>query len=211
VTLIATYVRALGIGLLVAAPVGAMALLCIERTMARGRASGYATGAGIATADALYACIAAFGLTALTGLLTGMQGWVRLIGGAFLVYLGVRALLSTPGRRVEESGTVPLLGVYTSALGLTLANPQTILAFVGIFAGAGLAVSGGGWATPAITVAGVFSGSVLWWVVLVTVTGLLREHAGERVLLWVTRISGIAIAVLGVSAMWAGLAALAAR
>jgi threonine/homoserine/homoserine lactone efflux protein len=199
------FARALGIGFLVAAPVGAMALLCIERTLARGRASGYATGAGIATADSIYASIAAFGLTALTGALTGAQGWVRLVGGAFLVYLGVRAVLSRPGKRSEESGTVPLLGVYTSALGLTLANPQTIIAFAGIFAGAGLAMSGGGWELPALTVLGVFAGSLSWWLLLVTVTGALRERVGERVLLWVTRVSGGAIAVLGFWAIWDGI------
>jgi threonine/homoserine/homoserine lactone efflux protein len=203
------FLRALGIGFLVAAPVGAMALLCMQRTLARGRASGYATGAGIATADALYASVAAFGLTALTGALTGAQGWVRLVGGAFLVYLGVRAMLSKPRTRAEEDGAgVPLLGVYASAFGLTLANPQTIIAFAGIFAGAGLVVAGGGWTLPAVTVAGVFAGSLAWWLVLVTVTGALREKIGERVLVWVTRVSGVAIAVLGVSAMWMGVAAL---
>ncbi len=207
-TLASSFLRALGIGLLVAAPVGAMALLCIERTIVRGRAIGYATGAGIATADALYASIAAFGLTALTGVLTGAQGWVRLIGGCFLVYLGVRAVLSKGSRCAEEANAAPLLGVYSSALGLTLANPQTILAFAGIFAGAGLVVTGGGWATPAVTVAGVFGGSLVWWLVLVTVTGALRERVGERVLLWVTRLSGAAIAILGITAIFVGLGAL---
>ena len=208
-TLGSAFARALVIGFLVAAPVGAMALLCIERTLSRGRASGYATGAGIATADALYASIAAFGLTALTGALTGAQGWVRLVGGAFLVYLGVRAMLSKPGRCADDGAAVPLFGVYSSAVGLTLANPQTIIAFAGIFAGAGLVVAGGGWAMPAITVAGVFAGSLGWWLVLVTVAGVLRERVGERMLLWVTRVSGVAIAVLGVSAMWAGVSGLA--
>jgi len=204
VTLAAAFVRALGIGLVVAAPVGAMALRCVERTLARGRASGYATGARIATADAFYAAIAALGLTALTGMLTGAQTWVRLIGGAFLVYVGVRAMLSHPHRGGEADAKTPLLGVFGSAFGLTLANPQTILMFAGTFAGAGLAVSGGGWAMPFVTVAGVFGGSLAWWVVLVTVAGALRERVGDRMLLWVTRVSGAAIAVFGVLAMWAG-------
>jgi threonine/homoserine/homoserine lactone efflux protein len=208
VTLLDAFLRALGIGLLVAVPVGAMALLCIERTLTRGRASGYATGAGIATADALYASIAAFGLTALTGALTGAQGWVRLVGGAFLVYLGVRAMLSRPGRCATQGDAMPLLGVYASAMGLTLANPQTIIAFAGIFAGAGLAVSSGDWEVPAGFVAGVFSGSFVWWVVMVTVVGVLRERLGQQVLLWVTRVSGAAIAVLGAFALWAGVSAL---
>jgi threonine/homoserine/homoserine lactone efflux protein len=209
VTLGSAFARALVIGLVVAAPVGAMALRCVERTLSRGRASGYATGAGIATADALYASIAAFGLTALTGALTGAQAWVRLVGGAFLVYLGVRAMLSHPQRCAKEDGAAPLLRVYGSALGLTLTNPQTILAFAGIFAGAGLVVSGGGWAVPAVTVAGVFGGSLLWWLVLVTAVGALRERVGERALLWVTRVSGTAIAAFGALAMWAGLQAIA--
>jgi threonine/homoserine/homoserine lactone efflux protein len=190
-------------------PVGAMSLRCIERTLARGRASGYATGAGIATADALYATIAAFGLTALTGALTGAQAWVRLVGGAFLVYLGVRAMLSHPRSCAEEGGTAPLLSAYGSALGLTLANPQTILAFAAVFASAGLAVSGGGWAVPAVTVAGVLGGSLLWWAVLVTAVGALRERVGERALTWVTRVSGAAIAAFGVLATWAGVGRLA--
>ena len=207
-TLGSAFARALGIGVLVAAPVGAMAMRCMERTLSRGRASGYTTGAGIATADAIYASIAAFGLTALSGALTGVQAWVRLAGGAFLVYLGVRAMLSHPKRRRGEEGAAPLVRTYGSALGLTLTNPQTILAFAGIFAGAGLATAGGGWAAPAVTVAGVFGGSLLWWLVLVTAVGALRERVGERTLVWVTRVSGATLAAFGVLAMWAGAGAI---
>ena len=204
-TLAPAFARAVGIGLLVAAPVGAMALRCVERTLSRGRASGYATGAGIATADALYAAIAAFGLTPLTGALTGAQPWVRLVGGAFLVYLGVRAMLSRPREcEAASAGAATAASAYGSALGLTLTNPQTILAFAGIFAGAGLVVSGGGWGLATVTVAGVFCGSLLWWAVLVTAVGALRERVGDRALLWVTRASGGAIAAFGVLAMWAG-------
>lgn len=203
-TLPSAFLRALGIALLVATPVGAMSLRCIERTIVRGRPSGYATGASIATADALYASIAAFGLTALTGVLTGVQGWVRLVGGAFLVYLGARSMLSSVARGAETGRAGSLVGIYTSSLALTLANPQTIISFAGIFAGAGLAVGGGGWAVPAVVVAGVFCGSMGWWLVVVTLVGALRERVGERVLLWVTRGSGAAMAALGIAAMWAG-------
>jgi threonine/homoserine/homoserine lactone efflux protein len=88
--------------------------------------------------------------------LTGAVGWVRLLGGALLVYLGVRSMLTKARRCNEESRPMPLLGVYGSAVGLTLANPETIIAYSGIFAGAGLGVSGGGWGMPAASVAGVF-------------------------------------------------------
>lgn len=208
-TLFAVFGRALGIGLMVAAPVGAMALRCVERTLARGRASGYATGAGIATADAFYASIAAFGLTALTGALAGAQAWVQTIGGTFLVYLGVRAVLSRPRECDAPADDVAsAAAAYGSAVLLTLANPQTILMFAGIFSRAGLAFAGTGWASPAVTVAGVFAGSLAWWLVLVTVAGAVSERSGDRLLLWVTRASGAAIAVFGALAVWAGAGAL---
>jgi threonine/homoserine/homoserine lactone efflux protein len=204
VSFFAILARAIGIGFVVAAPVGAISLLCIQRTLARGRAAGYATGAGVATADALYASIAAFGLTAITGALVSAQEWVRLIGGLALVVLGVRAVLSHPSKPGEESAGTPLWTQYTSAVGLTLANPQTILAFAAVFAGAGLAFAGSGWVSPAVAVAGVFAGSLAWWLVLVTGTALLRDRVTDRVLMWVNRVSGAAIVVLGLASAWAG-------
>lgn len=203
-TLLGVFAKALGIGLVVAAPVGAMALRCIERTLSSGRALGYATGAGIATADATYAGIAAFGLTALTSALAGVQPWVRVVGGAFLVYLGAKALLGRAGE-TGAAGAQRKRSSYASAVLLTLANPQTVLMFAGIFAGAGLAASGAGWWEPAVTVAGVFAGSLAWWVALVSVVGVMRERLGTGLLVWVTRASGVAIAVFGISTVAAGV------
>jgi threonine/homoserine/homoserine lactone efflux protein len=208
VSLPALFARALGIGFLVAAPVGAISLLCIQRTLARGRAAGYATGAGVATADSLYASIAAFGLTALTGALVSAQPWVRVAGGLALAYLGARGMLARPKACAEERAGAALGAEYASAVGLTLANPQTILTFAAVFAAGGLTVAGGGWAAPAVTTLGVACGSFAWWLVLVTLVGALRERVGETVLLWVNRVSGAAIAVLGVVSVWVGAGAL---
>ena len=203
--------RAIGIGFVVAAPVGPIALLCMQRTLGHGRARGYATGAGIATADALYASIAAFGLTELSTLLVGAQSWVRLIGGAALIWLGLRSALARRRERAPDVAAPTLLGQYASAAGLTLANPQTILTFAAIFAGAGLALAGGGWTGAAATVAGVFVGSLTWWAIVVTTVGALRTLAGERFLIWAGRVSGAAIALLGVVAMLTGAARLIGR
>jgi threonine/homoserine/homoserine lactone efflux protein len=203
--------RAIGIGFVIAAPVGPIALLCMQRTLAHGRPRGYVTGVGIATADALYASIAAFGLTALSTLLIGAQPWVRLIGGAALIWLGVRSALLRRRERAQDVAAPTLLGQYASAAGLTLANPQTILTFAAVFAGAGLALSGGGWAGAAATVAGVFVGSLTWWVLVVTMVGALRTLAGERFLIWAGRVSGAAVALLGVVAVLTGVARLIGR
>src|SRR2546425_7032189 len=95
--------RGILIGFSIAAPVGPIGLLCIRRTLTDGRAAGLATGLGAATADAIYGCIAAFGLTALTGVLISAQTWVRLLGGAFLLYLGVRTFVARPGAQAAEA------------------------------------------------------------------------------------------------------------
>ncbi|PKQ20128.1 MAG: lysine transporter LysE [Actinobacteria bacterium HGW-Actinobacteria-6] len=201
--------RTFVIGILVAAPVGAMGVLCIQRTLGRGAQAGLATGLGIASADGLYAAIAAFGLSALSSALVAWQTPLRLVGGAVLVYLGVRAMLTQP-KTVACASSDPLDGrgvaaLYTSAVGLTLTNPMTIMAFGAVFASAGLAAQPG-LGTAAVATAGVASGSLAWWIALVTVSSLARARVGDKVLAGVSRVSGALVAVFGLIAIVAGLA-----
>src|SRR3712207_5845763 len=127
--------RGLIIGFSIAAPVGPIGVLCIRRTLADGRAAGLASGLGAGTADALYGCIDGFGLTFISSLLIGQQGWLKLIGGVFLCYLGIRTLLAQQSERAAAVGGMGLVGAYASTLVLTLTNPTTILSFVAVFAG----------------------------------------------------------------------------
>jgi threonine/homoserine/homoserine lactone efflux protein len=189
------------IGLAVAAPVGPIGVLCIRRTLAEGRASGFVSGLGAATADAAYGSVAALGLTFVTSLLVGAESWLRLVGGVFLVFLGVRTFLSRPSERPATAGKGDLPGAYASTLVLTLANPTTILSFAAIFAGLG-AGSMGGDALHAISlVLGVFCGSALWWFVLSGATSLFRAKLSAGGLRWVNRISGVVLAGFGVVAL----------
>ncbi len=120
-----------------------MAVLCIRRTLTDGQLSGLVTGMGMATADAFYGCLAALGMQAVSDLLVGYWAWLQLMGGIFLCYLGVSAILSPPARKAVAGHKVDLAGAYGSALALTLANPMTILTFAAIFAGLGVAHGGG--------------------------------------------------------------------
>ncbi len=92
------FFRGLVIGFSIAAPVGPIGVLCIRRTLANGKISGLVSGLGAATADALYGCVAGFGLTFISSLLIDQQMWLRLFGGLFLCYLGVKTLLSQPAQ-----------------------------------------------------------------------------------------------------------------
>ena len=131
--------RGLVIGFAIAAPVGAIGVLCIRRTLADGRLTGFVSGLGAATADALYGAVAALGLTAISSALVAHQATVRLVGGLFLCYLGVRTALAAPATTGATGARRGLLAAYGSTLALTLTNPSTILSFAAVFAGLGLA------------------------------------------------------------------------
>lgn len=194
-------IRGLILGFSIAAPVGPIGVLCIRRTLASGRTVGFISGLGAATADMCYGAIAAFGLTAISGLLVAQSGWIRLIGGIFLCYLGVRTLLSKPTASAASTRRYGLAGAYASTLLLTLTNPSTILSFVAIFAGLGLASTSGGYGTSALLVLGVFLGSALWWLLLSTGVSLLRSRLDLRALRWVNRLSGVILLGFGLLAL----------
>ena len=194
------FFRGLLIGLSIAAPVGPIGVLCIRRTLADGRAAGFASGLGAATADALFGCVAGFGLTFISGVLLAQQGWFRLIGGLFLCYLGVKTLLSRPAEVAATAQGKGLLGAYTSTLFLTATNPMTIFAFAAIYAGLGAAT--GGYSAALTLVAGVFTGSALWWLLLSGGVSLFRAKFDARSLLWVNRISGVVIVGFGIFSLF---------
>lgn len=197
------FARGLLIGLAIAAPVGPIGTLCIRRTLSDGRAVGLATGLGAATADGLYGAVAGFGLTLIASLLLGQQLWLRLVGGLFLCYLGVRTLSTPPAREAAQVVTRRgLAGAYLGTVALTLTNPTTIFSFLAIFAGLGVAGMTRG-VSPAtvVLVLGVFLGSALWWLVLTTVVSLLRTRLGPSALRWINRLAGIVLLAFGVAAL----------
>lgn len=190
------------IGIAIAAPVGPIGVLCIRRTLSNGRLIGFLSGLGAATADMFYGTIAAFGITAVQNLLLRQQTWLRLVGGLFLLYLGIRTFISRPSLP-SAAGSAPQgrLAAYLSTLGLTLTNPATILSFAVIFAGLRLAETGGNYADAAWLVAGVFIGSATWWLTLSGIVGLFRERLTAAGMLWINRAAGIVIASFGVAAL----------
>jgi threonine/homoserine/homoserine lactone efflux protein len=169
-----------------------MWVLCFRRTVAYGALTGFVSGMGIAVADGLYGAVAAFGLTAISGFLLAHRFWIGLVGGVFLVYLGVKTLLSGPAADGETARPAGLAQAFASTLGLTLANPPTILAFAAIFAGLGLAASAD-YAAAALVTLAVFLGSAAWWVVLAAGAGALRGQLGPRRLRAINVVSGVTI------------------
>lgn len=196
------FVRGLLIGLSIAAAVGPMSILCIQRTLYKGQRYGLVSGLGIATADAVYGCIGGFGLTVIAQFFVSQQFWLRLLGGLFLVYLGFKTLLNKPPERtVEAEKTEDFVTAYLSTLLLTLTNPLTILSFAAIFAGIGVGSTSKSYVSASVVVLGVFIGSTLWWCILTSVISLLRRRFTATWLLWINRASGVVIGVFGFIAL----------
>ncbi len=196
--------RGLVIGFVIAAAIGPIGLLCIRRTLVEGAAVGAVSGLGAATADGIYASIAAFGLTALSDLLVGARRPLGIVGGCFLVALAVHSLLARPEAAPDRPPRT-LLSAYATTAGLTVANPATILSFAAAFVGLGLA----GHEAPvaAALVAGVFSGSATWWVLLAITVSAFRPRLGPRALGRLAAGSSVLIGLLGIAAIGASVAA----
>jgi threonine/homoserine/homoserine lactone efflux protein len=200
------FLRSILIGLSIAAPVGPIGVLCIRRTLADGRLHGLVSGLGAATADAFYGFVAAFGLTLISDFLLNQSDWLRLVGGAFLLYLGVRTLRATPAADPALVSPVQrgLFGAYGSTFALTLTNPMTIFAFMGIFAGLG-GDTASSYSAAAVMVLGVFAGSALWWLTLSGGVSLLRGRFDTRLLGWVNRLSGVVILLFALDILRRGI------
>jgi threonine/homoserine/homoserine lactone efflux protein len=198
------------LGFAVAATPGPIFFLCLRRTLASGWRAGVVSGLGVATADAVYATLAAFGVVAVSAALLGQQRWLTLVGGLALIGLGIRNLLARrSGGASEQRVPDPQLsrgrelGTYLSMLGLTLANPATILSFAAIFTSLGLRPGGG--LRPAALVAGVLAGSAAWWLLLACGVALVRRRLSLSVVRWISAASAGALLAFGTAAVYRAL------
>ena len=189
--------RGFVLGFTIAAAVGPISLLVIRRTLAEGRLYGLVSGLGVATADATYGAMAAFGLAAVTDILVNARQVLGLVGGIFLLWLAGQTVHSTP----TEAATITTrrrgyAGAYLSILGLTMANPMTILSFGALFAGLG--VTTGVTGDAALVVLGVLLGSTTWWIVLTTAIGTMRARVTPT---WIHRINLVSGLIIGAFAI----------
>ena len=183
------FIKGLVLGFSIAAPVGPIGLLCIRRTLSSGFGAGVAGGLGTAAADALYAAVAAFGITAVAAAISTAATALQAGGIAVLAWLGARTFFRPPA---SGAITGSHAGVFAQTFFLTMTNPTTILSFAAVFTGIGL-VNGSNAGRAAVLVAGTFAGSMAWWIILSGVVSRLRERLTPRVLVWINRGAGLAL------------------
>jgi threonine/homoserine/homoserine lactone efflux protein len=197
-------IKGIVIGFSIAAPVGPIGILTINRSLTHGPLAGLATGVGAATADAIYGCVAGFGLTAVSTWLVSFQTWLLLAGGLFLCGMGLATLRKNPPAQGKDQST-PIFKGYAfaclSALFLTLTNPVTIISFMAIFAGLDLGATAGSVTGALSLVLGVFMGSCLWWIILTLGVGQVKQKLTARFQAMINRIAGVVLLIFGAFAL----------
>lgn len=199
--------KGMAVGIVIALPVGPVGLLCVRRTLFQGPIFGFVSGLGAAAADTVFGIIAGFGLTIVRDFLLGYQDWFGAGGGIFLLYVGIRALLRGGEAEPEPVEDQALFAAFASTFALTITNPITILAFAAIFAKVGVSEQAG-YLDTGMLLAGVFGGSLLWWLALSFGIAGLRRVTGRVSLVWLNRISGSILALSGAGLLGVALLAL---
>lgn len=207
------FIKSITIGLSIAAPVGPIGMLCIQRSLSRGFRSGFATGMGAACADGFYGLLGALGIAGLAATLPALSVVLKIGGGAFLIWLAwaIAREKPAPAAIAPEAARAGASRDFLTTFGLTLSNPMTILSFIGIFAALGPLAGdpsprgGAQWLTVIPMVSGVFVGSAAWWLCLSGATSALGKRMPLSFIHGVARLSAVVIAGFGAVQLVIGL------
>ena len=205
-TILYLVLSGVAMGLIAAAPIGPVNLICIRRTFAFGTLNGFASGLGAALGDGVFAAVTGFGLTWIAQLIHGYATIIELLGGAMMVWFGWRAFTAPVVPRCPETGVdrsrTRLGRAMLSTFALTVTNPATLLFFGGMFAGlSGLAGGAGSFSDASLVVAGVVGGSALWWLVLTALIGLFHTRIDEKAMRAINRGSGLLVGLFGLAVL----------
>ncbi len=198
------FLKGVIVGLIVSAPMGPIGVLCVQKTINKGRFQGFFSGLGAACADTFYAVLAAFGVNFITNFLNQNRLILQIAGIAVLLFMGLRMLLKNPIEQYRYYRTSPkrtnVIGDYISVFFLTVSNPLTIIFFGAAFSMLNLLTDESTFRSELSLVWGIFAGAVSWWFTLTYIVDIFRKHFRLRGILWLNRISGIIIIVLSVMA-----------
>ena len=192
------FLKGIILGLIVSAPLGPLGILCIQRTINRGFLSGLVTGIAAAMADLLYALIAGFGISVIATFFDENQIAIRIIGGIIVIFLGIRIYISNPAKQFRRQKTQKrnYISDYISGFIITTTNPMVIVIFGAAFASLGIGEAEYN-KSIAITITGIFTGAISWWISLTVVVNIFREKVNLRKLWWINKITGVLAILFG--------------
>lgn len=190
------------VGLSASIPLGPIGVICIQRTLNKGRRSGFISGLGAAVADGLYAFIAGFGVKIVMDSINEYQIFIRSIGGVFLLFMSYKLYVTNPGvqlRKQLKKKRSGLLGDFFSVFALTISNPITLFFFAVVFAGFNVVDKTSDLIVVILLLIGVLLGAVLWWFTLTSIVNKFRGKFKLRRMLYINRVAAILIALFAIS------------
>lgn len=207
------FLKAILIGLAASIPLGPLGIVCIQKTLSKGRWAGFAVGVGSTIADAFYAAIALFSVSFISDFLDRNQDWVMLIGGVIIVIIGLQIALKNPIKDLRRPNAEVIGSRHVREIGrgllMTVTNPGALVLMLGLFAFFRLDL-GSSYSTydVLLVIAGIVIGTAGWWFVLSSGISLFRKRFGLRQMLIINRISGTIITLIGLASLIEGVARL---
>lgn len=191
------------VGLMVTIPLGPIGVLCVQRTLNKGRVSGFVSGLGAAAADMIFAIIAGFGITYIISFIRSQQLYFQILGGLVIIFLGIHIFYTNPVRqlRLQRLNRNRLSQDFFSVFFLTITNPMAILFFLAIFAGINVSDGNHNILNMISLVAGVFSGAAAWWFILSGVVSLFRHRFRLKNIWWMNKVAGVIVFFIGILAI----------
>ncbi len=202
-----TFIKGIIVGLGASIPLGPLGVLCVQKTLSKGRNSGLITGLGASVSDTFYAAISLLGLAFIQKIIDENREWVMLIGGIIIILIGLKIYLTNPIKQIRQKNTNRKhVEDFFEAFFMTITNPGAIFLILGLLAAVGINISDNVEKSSIVTILwGVFIGSAIWWFTLSTTINVFRRKFRLKQLIMINRISGIVIAVLGIISMFDGI------
>jgi threonine/homoserine/homoserine lactone efflux protein len=189
------------VGLLASIPLGPIGVLCVQRTINKGRLSGFFSGMGAACADTVFATVAGFSLSFIMDFVEEWKTEFQIGGGILILLLGLKIFMTNPISQMRKTRRQKnrLFEDFVSVFLLTVSNPMAIFLFVALFAYVNVVADGGNFMSAGAVLGGVFFGASVWWFTLTSFVNMYRKRFRIRQLWWINKIAGGVVMLIGIA------------
>lgn len=199
ITVLEIVIKGMIIGIVASAPMGPVGVLCIQRTLNKGRAYGFVTGTGAALSDILYALLTGYGLSFIYDIISNQATlfWLQIIGASIMFVFGLHTFRTNPMKNTRNvsRNKSSLLQNGVTGFFITLSNPTIILLFLGLFTPLNFMLPEQPFFMQCIGYLSIFGGALLWWFFITYAVSKLRVHFDVRGIRIINRVIGAVVMV----------------
>ena len=199
--MIDTILTGILIGICVSAPVGPLGVLCLQRTLSRGKLHGFITGMGATTSDIIYALLVSLGMSFILDFINTHQFLIQLIGSIIILLFGLHLFLKKPKNQLPDIKTPrskgDLISDYLSAFALCFSNPLIMFLFIGLFARFQI-IESGNITNNIVSFISILIGATIWWILLTLIVDYFKSKFKLRELWIINKITGSIIILLSI-------------